>query len=612
MRARVGRGGRRLAAATAVVAAMAVSLTGLAGGTTASAAPERAPTPAARPAPAPSTAPTTRPTTSARSQTALVDAVKTPKLRWYRCYDDAQCTTAQVPLDYHQPAGPTVELALLRRKARDKKHRIGSLFVNPGGPGGSATELAYASPAVLSSKLLDRFDVVGMDPRGIGFSTNVACLTPQTQAAALAGYAPAFPLGAKQEKAWLASDRALGQACSADALATSMSTAEVARDMELMRRAVGDSKLTYLGFSYGTYLGQVYANMFPKRFRAVAVDGVLDPLAWAGTPATADQPLEARLDSASGAWKALREILRRCDRFGGTRCSFAAGDPVANLATIAARLKAHPVEIVDPFEGEVVTVTYADLVGLMLGDLYDPAGYADIDENLAALWMLTEPPNPTARPDATRAAAVRRAERTVATALRTGAATRPTWSPTTPGHGFPYENGLDAFASVTCTDSTDTTTGAQTPAFAEAADQKAPYFGRAWLWSSSVCASDVFTGQDEDAYTGPFDRKTKARVLYVGNYYDPATNYRAAVSASKRQPGARLLRSNSWGHTAYGTSGCVTKAMDTYLVKKTLPKKGKVCTGDIQPFENDGFELRTNARREAALAKHLPTPFPKR
>ena len=544
---------------------------------------------------------------------AAVDAVSTPKLDWYRCYGDAQCTTVKVPLDYDEPDGAKVELALLRRKALDSKHRIGSLFVNPGGPGGSATELAYYSDGILSKKVRDRFDIVGMDPRGIAFSDNVTCLTPRTQDEALEGYAEAFPLGADQEKAWIASDRAEGQACSKDTLATSMSTAEVARDMELMRRAVGDKKLSYLGFSYGTYLGQVYANMFPDRFRAITVDGVLDPEAWAGTKSNASQPLEARLDSAAGAWRALHEILVRCDKVGGTRCSFAAGDPVANLRLIADRLRAHPVVITDDEFGDSYTITYQDMVSQMLGDLYDPAGYEDIVDLLSSLYVLTEPPNPAARTANARRTA---AAATLAHLHHDAPAGRPVWSPSNdptsgPRHGFPYDNSIDAFASVTCTDSTETTTSAQFPAFAAQADEKAPYFGRAWLWGTSVCAGDAFTGQDEDAYTGPFTTKTKAPVLYVGDYYDPATNYDAAVSASKRMPNARLLSSDSFGHTAYGTSKCTTNAVDNYLLKATLPRKGKVCTGDIQPFQNDDSgDLRANARRQKAFDKHLEGAFP--
>ena len=125
-----------------------------------------------------------------------------------------------------------------------------------------------------------------------------------------------------------------------------------------------------------------------------------------------------------------------------------------------------------------------------------------------------------------------------------------------------------------------------------------------------MCAGDAFTGQDDDAYTGPFDTRTKAPVLYVGDYYDPATSYDAAVSASKRLPNSRLLGSDSIGHTAYGTSTCTTKAVDKYLLEVTLPKKGQVCVGDVQPFSDASAGLKTNARRQKAFDSHLEGPFP--
>src|ERR1700753_485302 len=235
-----------------------------------------------------------------------VDSVPTPELRWYSCYQWAQCATAEVPLDYDRPNGAKVTLALLRVKARDQKHKIGSLFVNPGGPGASGVSLALAAPYFMSDALLDRFDIVGMDPRGIGFSDPVNCFgDPGRQQPVLAELNTGFPYGKKEEKAFLKATAKQGRACSTGGrdLAGSMSTAEVARDLDVMRRAVGDSKLTYLGFSYGTALGQYYANMFPDRFRAVVVDGVIDPKAWVGSTATSGQIQDDRLHSADGAWK---------------------------------------------------------------------------------------------------------------------------------------------------------------------------------------------------------------------------------------------------------------------------------------------------------------------
>ena len=519
-----------------------------------------------------------------------------------------------MPLDYDQPAGAKVELALLRLKARRPAQRLGSLFVNPGGPGGSATELAYFSDEILSPDVLDRFDIVGMDPRGIGFSDHAQCFpSMREQTPALAGYTKAFPPTPAAEQARLRSDRAEGRACSRNLLARSMSTTEVARDMELMRRAVGDPKLSYLGFSYGTYLGQVYAALFPQRVRAVAVDGVLDPVAWAGSPSTFRQPLEQRLRSSQGAWKALREILRRCDRVGGARCSFAPGDPLANLALIAQRLKADPLTDTDPFTGEVFTFDYSDLVANLLGMLYDPAGYEFIVDMLSQLIVLTEPPNPggkaTAAEQRRHQVALSRLSRLVRE--HADVAGRPTFAApaATSTFGFPYDNSLDAFASVTCTDSREDTRGRDYPAYAAQADRSAPYFGRIWTWSSSVCAADAFTGNDEDVYSGPFGVRTSAPVLFVGDFYDPATNYDGAVSASRRLPNSRLLSSDSFGHTAYGTSDCVTSAVDRYLLKGRLPAVGTVCVGDVQPFDSSNEELAANRTRQKALLARL-TPAP--
>ena len=143
-----------------------------------------------------------------------------------------------------------------------------------------------------------------------------------------------------------------------------MSTAEVARDMDVLRRAVGDQKLSFLGFGYGTALGQYYANMFPDRVRAVAVDGVINPVTWTGNSRTRNRIQDDRLRSADGAYQALREILTRCDAAGEKFCTFAAGDPVRNFDTITKRLKAEPVTVTDEFG--TYTVTYADFIGGIL------------------------------------------------------------------------------------------------------------------------------------------------------------------------------------------------------------------------------------------------------
>ncbi|HEY7271345.1 MAG TPA: alpha/beta hydrolase [Actinoplanes sp.] len=579
---------------TAAIASLAVAAGPLAVPASAVAAPSRTPA-AATAGPAARTAP---------AEARRVDRVRTPKLRWYSCYAWAQCATTKVPLDYDRPYGKQTTIALLRVKARDQKHKIGSLFVNPGGPGVPATDFALLSPLFLSDSVLQRFDVVGMDPRGIGASSNVNCFgTAGRQTVALKGMRPLFPYGKKEEKAYVAAAKAFGKACSnrGRALAGAMSTAEVARDMDVMRRAVGDRKLSYLGFSYGTAIGQFYAGMFPDRFRAIAVDGVINPRAWVGSKKTGTTIQDERLRSADGAYRAFVEIMRRCDLAGAARCAFANGNPLNNFATITRRLKAHPVVIDVPLLNITTKVTYADFVGDILDALYSPTAGDDVTTLSEEMWLLTAPAGvPAARLTSARTAVAERIRRRE------------------PARAFPYQNAIDAYASVTCTDGRHPKDAGKWPTMAAKADRRAPYFGRAWAWASVMCARRTWTVRDEDAYTGPFTKRTANTVLMVGSYWDPATNYRDAVIASRSLPNSRLLSSNNWGHTAYGTSACATGAVDRYLLHKTLPAKGTVCVGEDQPFTAPlatdpdlavslSTDLRT-ASVDAIVARGMPVP----
>ncbi|WP_416902076.1 alpha/beta hydrolase [Micromonospora echinospora] len=499
-----------------------------------------------------------------------VDRVPTPRLDWSPCYENAECATVRLPLDYDEPHGPTTDVAVLRVKARDQQQRIGSLFVNPGGPGGSGIELARSAPYFLGDEVLDRFDVVGFDPRGIGASEQVRCFrTTEEQAAAYAGMSVYFPWTRAEERAYETSSAAVGRACSTTGrpISGAMSTAEVARDMEVLRRAVGDPKLNYLGFSYGSVLGQYYANMFPDRVRAVAIDGVLSGPSWVGRRGAAGTSQEDRMRSGAGAHLALREILDRCAKAGPTFCSLAAGDPAASFDLVARRLQAKPLIIEGP-DGPF-TFTYADFVANLLVGLYDPDGYVVVDMLTAELLTLTDPGATAARYASASTALRRQLDR-----LREQ----------TPRSADDYQNGFEAFLGVDCTDAYHPASARNWSTLADRADRRDPYFGRPWTWNTSACARSSWTVRDEDAYTGPFDRRTIAPVLLVGNYWDPATAYQQAVRTARLLPNSRLLSSDSWGHSAYGTSACVNDAVDAYLLTGALPAEGTVCVGDVQPF----------------------------
>jgi hypothetical protein len=152
------------------------------------------------------------------------------------------------------------------------------------------------------------------------------------------------------------------------------------------------------------------------------------------------------------------------------------------------------------------------------------------------------------------------------------------------GWAYPYPNGPDAFQSVLCTDGRNPSRASDWATYAARNDRTAPGFGRLWTWASAPCANWTWTVRDEDSYRGPFTRTTANPVLVVGNYWDPATNYEGAVKTSTLLPNSRLLSSDSWGHTAYGTSACVDTAVDHYLLTRRVPAAGTTCTGDSQPF----------------------------
>jgi pimeloyl-ACP methyl ester carboxylesterase len=188
-----------------------------------------------------------------------------------------QCATLAVPLDYADPTGPWIHLAVARHPASDPAERIGSLFINPGGPGASGIDDLPEELEVLTPELIDRFDIVEWDPRGVGESDPVRCTAPSSGASL--GSDDPVPATAAQEARLIAVDRAFAADCERGSgrLLDFVGTADTARDLDMLREAVGDARLSYLGHSYGTYLGAVYAELFPNRVRAMVLDGAIDP-----------------------------------------------------------------------------------------------------------------------------------------------------------------------------------------------------------------------------------------------------------------------------------------------------------------------------------------------
>jgi len=487
-----------------------------------------------------------------------------PQLDWASCAGEGleafECATAVVPLDYDRPRGKQITLALTRLPAGDPSRKIGSLFINPGGPGGSGVEFVQgAGPFLYSDEVRARFDLVGFDPRGIIGSTPLRCY--ETLDDALADFAPfQFPVTREEERIWIRSDRAIARACAerGGPILNHMSTANVARDMDLLRRAVGDAKLTYAGYSYGSYLGATYANLFPGKVRALVVDGVLDPIAWStgrGNQART-QPFSTRLRSAKGAYQTLQEFLRLCDA-GGPNCAFSEGNPARHFDRLAKRLLREPVEFPDG-EGGTFLVTYADLIGTTLGVLYDPAAWPEWAEVLQQLDELTSPETAAADLKALRARLAGSFQRE------------------------DYPNFVEGFPGVACSETDNPSNVGAWSRAARAQDRQFPYFGRPWTWFTSIC--EPWPGWDDDHYDGPWNRATANPVLVVGTRFDPATPYHGAVTVDRLLPRSRLLTLAGWGHTSLFSSACVDAHVSSYFLTSRVPPRGTVCQPDVVPF----------------------------
>jgi pimeloyl-ACP methyl ester carboxylesterase len=477
-----------------------------------------------------------------------------PVLRWASCGEAprVECATASVPRDYDRPAGAQYRLAVARVPARDTANRIGSLFFNPGGPGASAVGSLQAQGAEgLWRALNERFDIVTFDPRGVGQSAPaIDCGVNQM---ALGVYAMPFATPPTVDPAALAAraeryiDRCLALNGS---LLAHVSTANVARDLDLLRAAVGDAKLTYLGFSYGTVLGATYASMFPTSFRALTLDGPVDADAYINRPmanlAAQTQGLERALGRFLAACKSDQAA---CSRFGGA-------DPWLRFDELLERADAEPIPA--PRYGP------------------DPRPVTGDDLRMVASTLIYQKPL-----WGVLAYALVQAQAGDASFAR--ALVDESWYGRDPETGT-FSPFLDRYFTIGAAEQSYSREPARYLEAGERAYDEAEHF----YYNHGYVELNygLYPIRDRDRFTGPFRvRPGGPTPLVVATRYDPATPYRGAQALVRDLGNARLLTMRGDGHTAYGdNSPCVNVAVEAYLERLALPAPGARCTQEV-PFE---------------------------
>ncbi|WP_255953297.1 alpha/beta hydrolase [Streptomyces odontomachi] len=554
------------------------------------------------------------------------------KLSWHPCAAPGfECATMKAPLDYDKPGSGDVGLAVARKKATGPGKRIGSLLVNPGGPGGSAIGYLQAYAAVgYPAQVRARYDMVAVDPRGVDHSEPVTCLDGRQMDAYT--QTDTTPDDQRERDRLVAAYKTFAAACAQHSakILGHVSTVEAARDMDVLRAALGDRKLTYVGASYGTFLGATYAGLYPQRVGRLVLDGAMDP------------SLSARrmnLGQTAGFETAFRAFAQDCakrsdcpltaaadhpDTGGDTSTSISTDDrtaPGRSAEEVGKRLKAFfrqldrapiPVRSDDPKHpdgtgshgnaaptrtGPVRTGPVRMGPGLIGPGLMGPARTGPGRMTPTRATDAAPQPEPAARGAAPRRLGESLATTGVIAAMYDEAAWPELRQALTmaishqDGSGLlalsdsyyeregdgRYANLMSANAAVNCLDLPPAFTTPQQVTQALPAFEKAsPVFGDGLAWASLSCA---YWRVHATGHPHRIEAKGAAPIVVVGTVRDPATPYTWARALAAQLDSGRLLTYDGDGHTAYGRgSSCIDSTINHYLLTGTPPSNGKRCS----------------------------------
>ncbi len=476
--------------------------------------------------------------------------VPVPVLDWVDCGDGFQCASATVPLDHTRPNGPTIELALIKSPALDPANRLGTLFLNPGGPGASGVDFVRGAPPAAFAAV-SRYDVIGFDPRGVGASRPAVDCGVDQEREGLFAQPFLFP-DTLDEANWVRRSAAFVARCVARnaRILPHVGTADVARDLDLLRQAVGDDRLTYLGLSYGTLLGATYASLFPASTGRMVLDGAFD------AQLTTNDGLETGVQQTVAQEDALERFFAACAADQQDCAGFGGADPDAAWYALVAQLDEQPVPAPDasnpqPVDGDDARAATAQALFattlwpvLAAGLAQASAGDGSLLRFLADQWYFRAPDG----------------------------SDTPVW---------------DQFFAVTAAD--QPYPRGLLPYLAEGrrASEQFPHFS--WTLGFAQLPYGLNPVRARAPYRGPYDTAADApTTLVVGTTHDSAAPYVWAEGLTADLGNARLLTMDGDGHTAFFRgSPCIDAAILAYVNEGSLPPAGTVCP-QAPPFATGG------------------------
>ena len=453
------------------------------------------------------------------------------QLAWKACGNGNQCADLTVPLDYADPDGKTIRIAVDKVPASGQA--IGSLVVNPGGPGGSGIDYAEAGARAFTEPVASRYDLIGFDPRGVEHSTPLTCFDTARMDAYLAQ--DPDPDTAAERTEFAESIRELGEACekSSGDLVAHMSTEEVVRDMDVLRQALGEARLTYFGASYGTDIGAKYADRFPTHVGRMVLDGAVDP---------SQSNEQAALSQAKGFETALRAYVENCQSHDGCPLGGSVEEGAKKIHDLIAATEQQPL----PTGGSRELTSGLALTGVVEA-LYSQQ-----------LW-----------PALTQGLTQALSQRNGSVLLQLS----DLYSQRGPD-GY-TGNLLPVLQAVTCLDDDESIPVGQVPSHFADFERASPTFGETFAYNLTSCHTwPVHSGNR----AAPVRAEGAAPIVVVGTTRDPATPYAQAVSLAEQLDSGVLVSRDGDGHTGFNQgNSCVDTAVQRYLLAGTVPKDGLRC-----------------------------------